>query len=331
MFDAKGMKGIAKEAMQGLQKAEKTAGNPAEAAKNALQGVTKAGGLADLAKKAPEPVVEALRKLIAEAKQRLNSSKDRNEALDACIQKAQTALESGDISAESVARLTAELTALMKGAAAGTAKQPAAGSTQASGTAPKAEPGRSAPPVRAQAASGASVPETVRFSDVEAGAYYYDAVQWAVQQGIASGTSETTFSPDQNCTCAQTISFLWRAAGSPAPKSKNNPFTDVAENAFYYNAALWAAERGIVTGTTFNPDAAVTRGQLSAFLYRNAGSPAVDSKVSFTDVPSDAYFCQAVAWVAAQGITSGTGEHTFSPDTICTRGQIVTFLYRAKK
>ena len=105
--------------------------------------------------------------------------------------------------------------------------------------------------------------------------YYYDAVQWAVQEGIASGTSDTTFSPDQNCTRAQTISFLWRAAGSPAPKGQNNPFTDVAEGVYYYNAVLWAAENGIVSGTAFQPDTAVTRAQLSTFLYRNAGSPAV--------------------------------------------------------
>ena len=334
---------MAKNAVEGLQKAEKLGGGAGEAAQGVLQGIKKAEKLADL-EKAPEQVIEVLRKLLAEAKQLANSSPNKNEALDACIQKAETLLDSDHISAEAVTKLTAELSALIKGASAGASQQPdnqqGGGSPNAARTAPApaanvrkdagAAPKREAQPAAAKATeTPASKP--VQFSDVDANAYYYDAVQWAVQQGITSGTSETTFSPDQKCTCAQTISLLWRAAGSPAPKGKNNPFADVKEDAYYFQPALWAAERGIVPGTAFHPDEPVTRGQLAAFLYRNAGSPAVKSENSFTDVPSDADYAKAVIWVAAQGIASGTGEHTFSPDAVCTRGQIVTFLYRAKK
>ena len=346
---------MAKNAVEGLQKAEKLGGGAGEAAKGVLQGVKKAEKLADL-EKAPEQLIAALRKLLAEAKQR--SSGQKNAALDAGIQKAQDLLDSGNISTEAVTRLTAELTALLKGASAGasakpddqkdgaspaaarTAPAPAAGAQKESAATPKreAQPAAATPaavkpaaakPAAAKPAETAAKP--VQFSDVDASAYYYDAVQWAVRQGITSGTTETTFSPDQECTCGQTITFLWRSAGSPAPKSKNNPFTDVTESAYYYQSALWAAERGIVSGTAFHPDEPVTRGQFAAFLYRNAGSPAAAGKSAFNDVPDNAPYAQAVAWVAAQGIASGTGDHTFSPDSVCTRGQIVTFLYRAKK
>lgn len=334
---------MAKSAVEGLQKAEKLGGGAGEAAKGVLQGIKKAEKLADL-EKAPEQVIAVLRKLLDEAKQLANSSANKNKALDASIQKAQTLLDSGNVSTEVVTKLTAELSALIKGASAGASQQP--GNQKGSGS-PDAARTASTPAANAQKNAGAAqkrepqtaaakVAETtgskaVQFSDVDANAYYYDAVQWAVQKGITSGTSETTFSPDQECTCGQVISLLWRSAGSPAPKGKSNPFTDVKENAYYYQPALWAAERGIVSGTAFHPDEPVTRGQFAAFLYRNAGSPAIQSKSDFTDVPNDAYYAQAVAWVAAQGIASGTGEHTFSPDAICTRGQIVTFLYRAKK
>lgn len=151
-----------------------------------------------------------------------------------------------------------------------------------------------------------------------------------MRKGITSGTSETTFSPDQTCTRAQTITFLWRAAGSPAAKGEN-PFADVKEASHYYNAVLWAVERGIVSGSAFHPDEAVTRAQAATFLYRNAGSPSVKGGASFTDVPAGAYYEQAVAWAAEKGITSGTKDNTFRPDAACTRGQIVTFLYRASK
>lgn len=318
---------LAQDAKQGLEKAEKLSGEAGEAAKNLLQGAKKVESLAGLSGKLPGPVLELLKKLIGEAEELAGSASGKNEQLAAAIRQAKQFLESGDGSSETAAKITAELGALIK-AASGDAGGAAPASGVAAGAGRRASSGaegHSAPPQTAPKAPSA------QFSDVESGAYYYEAVQWAVQKGVASGTSETTFSPDQTCTRAQTISFLWRAAGSPAPQGKANPFTDVAEGAYYYDAVLWAAERGIVSGSAFHPDEAVTRGQLSTFLYRQAGSPAVKGDVSFTDVPKDAYFCQAVAWVAGQGITSGTGEHTFSPDAACTRGQIVTFLYRARK
>ena len=173
-------------------------------------------------------------------------------------------------------------------------------------------------------------PETLPFVDVPTGAYYYDAVAWAVENGVTSGTSATTFSPDNACTRAQMVTFLWRAAGSPEPETTVNPFTDVSTNAYYYEAVLWAVEQGITNGTsatTFSPDATVTRSQTVTFLWRNAGSPVVSGS-SFADVTADAYYATAVAWAAREGITSGTSATTFSPDAACTRAQIVTFLYR---
>ena len=302
---------------KGLQKAEGL-GGAAEAAKNLISGAKDAAS-----GNAPEQMVEALRKLIAEAKRLLEASGGNNKELAAGIDKAQKLLENKELSVEMVTKVTAELGALIKGA--GVKQPPAAPAKSEPAAAPKTErkPAASTPP--------AAPAKTVQFTDVEKDAYYYDAVQWAVQNNIASGTSDTTFSPDQTCTRAQTITLIWRAEGSPAPKGQNNPFSDVADGAFYYQAVLWAAERGIVAGTAFDPDGAMTRGQLAAFLYKNAGSPAISASSEFTDVPSDADFAKAVAWVAKQGITSGTGEHSFSPDVACTRGQIVTFLYRAKK
>lgn len=332
---------IAKNAVDGLQKAEKLGGGAGEAAKGVLQGIKKAEELTDL-EKAPEEVIAALRKLLAEAEQLSGSSTNKNEALDACIKKARALLDGGNISTKAVAELTAELSALIKGAPASASQQTGGQRASASPAAAKAAPTpaanvrkdtamkHEAQPPAAKAAEAAAK-KTVQFSDVDANAYYYDAVQWAVQQGIVSGTSETTFSPDQECTCGQAVTLLWRAAGSPTPKGKTNPFADVKEDVYYYQPALWAAERGIISGTALRPDEPVTRGQFATLLYRNAGSPAVESKSGFTDIPGDASYAQAVNWVAAQGIASGTGEHTFSPDTICTRGQIVTFLYRAKK
>ncbi|MGM9623879.1 MAG: leucine-rich repeat domain-containing protein [Butyricicoccus porcorum] len=167
------------------------------------------------------------------------------------------------------------------------------------------------------------------FTDVPIGAYYEDAVIWAVEKGITSGTTETTFSPDASCTRAQMLTFMWRAAGSPKA-SGSNPFTDVSADAYYYDAVLWAVENGITSGisaTTFAPDATVTRDQTVTFLYRMAGSPAANGS-SFSDVSSDAYYADAVAWAVQQNITSGTGDNQFSPNADCTRAQIVTFLYR---
>ena len=171
------------------------------------------------------------------------------------------------------------------------------------------------------------------FVDVKEGAYYYDAVLWAVEQKITSGTSATTFSPDASCTRAQMVTFLWRAAGSPKVENGKNPFADVKADTYYYDAVLWAVEKGVTSGTsatTFSPDATVTRGQTVTFLYRNAGSPEVSGTMPFTDVEADAYYAKAVQWAVQQKITTGTSETTFSPMSDCTRGQIVTFLYRAK-
>lgn len=170
------------------------------------------------------------------------------------------------------------------------------------------------------------------FVDVPASAYYYDAVAWAVENGVTGGTTATTFSPNNACTRAQMVTFLWRAAGEPEPETTVNPFTDVSASAYYYEAVLWAVERGITNGTsatTFSPDATVTRGQTVTFLWRNAGSPAASGS-SFADVAADAYYATAVAWAANEGITSGTSATAFSPSNACTRAQIVTFLYRAQ-
>lgn len=174
-------------------------------------------------------------------------------------------------------------------------------------------------------------PDIPGFTDVPASAYYYDSVMWAVEQGITSGTSATTFSPDTSCTRAQMVTFLWRAAGSPAPRTSSSPFMDVQPGTYYYDAVLWAVEQGITSGTsatTFSPGATVTRGQTVTFLYRAAGSTATGTN-PFTDVADSAYYANAVKWAVAEGITSGTSAATFSPDQACTRAQIVTFLYRA--
>mgnify|MGYP004632338385 CR=1 FL=1 len=169
------------------------------------------------------------------------------------------------------------------------------------------------------------------FRDVPEAAYYRDAVQWAVKENITGGTSATTFSPSAACTRGQMVTFLWRAAGSPAPEHTTVPFRDVRSTDYFYNAVLWAVENGITTGTganTFSPNATVTRAQTVTFLHRAAGSPAAGSS-NFYDVASDAYFADAVAWAAQNGITGGTGSGTFSPSANCTRAQIVTMLYRA--
>ena len=169
------------------------------------------------------------------------------------------------------------------------------------------------------------------FIDVPKGSYYEQAVNWAVAQGITTGTSATTFSPNAACTRAQAVTFLWRAAGSPAPLSRAMPFTDVAEGSYYHDAVLWAVEQSITVGTsaaTFSPDAKCTRAQIVTFLWRSQKSPAADSEIPFTDVAADAYYADAVLWAAENGITGGTSATTFSPDADCTRAQIVTFLYR---
>ena len=169
------------------------------------------------------------------------------------------------------------------------------------------------------------------FTDVKSGDYYYDAVLWAVGNGITNGTSDTTFSPDLPCTRGQVVTFLWRTAGCPAPKSTGTAFTDVAKGSYYYDAVLWAVENGITNGTsatTFSPDMICTRAQIVTFLWRSQGMPAAGMSNPFTDVPKDAYYTNAVLWAVKEGITYGTSATTFSPDLDCTRGQTVTFLYR---
>lgn len=171
------------------------------------------------------------------------------------------------------------------------------------------------------------------FHDVTRFDYFYDAVKWAVDHDITSGTGRFTFSPNAACTRAQTVTFLWRAAGSPRPVSTVNPFTDVHYGDYFYQAVLWAVENGITMGTsatTFSPDATVTRAQVVTFLWRANGQPAAWNS-GFTDVRADAYYAKAVAWAVQNGITTGTGFGVFSPDAACTRAQIVTFLYRNRK
>lgn len=170
------------------------------------------------------------------------------------------------------------------------------------------------------------------FIDVPAGSYYEDAVIWAVDKGITTGTSATTFNPNGICTRAQAVTFLWRAAGSPAAKSAVMPFTDVKAGSYYYDAVLWAVEKGITKGTSdtmFSPDATCTRAQIVTFLWRSQKSPAAGMANPFADVAADTYYIDAVLWAVKHNITVGTTFSIFSPDEECTRAQIVTFLYRA--
>ena len=177
-------------------------------------------------------------------------------------------------------------------------------------------------------------PQTGVFVDVATGSYYEDAVDWAVENGITQGTDDTHFSPDGICTRAQAVTFLWRAAGSPAPRSRTMPFTDVPAGSYYYDAVLWAVENGITKGTSetrFSPDDTCTRAQIVAFLWRSEKSPAAGTANPFADVKSTAYYAGAVLWAVREDITKGTTNTTFSPDADCTRAQIVTFLWRCKK
>ena len=176
---------------------------------------------------------------------------------------------------------------------------------------------------------GSEVPQNNPFVDVSTSDYYYDAVLWAVENGVTNGTSATTFSPDMAVSRAQMVTFLWRAHGSPKATGAN-PFTDVSTSDYYYDAVLWAVANGVTNGTsatTFSPDMAVTRAQAVTFQWRAAGSPVVSGS-SFGDVATDAYYVNAVTWAVANGITNGTGGNTFSPDVVVSRAQAVTFLYR---
>lgn len=172
------------------------------------------------------------------------------------------------------------------------------------------------------------------FVDVKEGKYYYNPVMWAYYHNpqIVAGTGATTFSPNATCTRAQIVTFLWRAAGSPEPTTTNNPFKDVSSSKNYYKAVLWAAEKHITSGTAadkFSQNAGCTRAQVVSFLWRYAGSPEPATTTNpFTDVPSEKYYTKAVLWAAEKGVTAGTSTTTFSPDKTCTRGQIVSFLYR---
>ncbi len=169
------------------------------------------------------------------------------------------------------------------------------------------------------------------FVDVPAGSYFEEAVGWAVKNGVTNGTDQTHFSPEAVCTRAQAVTFLWRAAGSPAPESDVMPFTDVPAGSYYYDAVLWATENGITNGTgadTFSPDAVCSRAQIVTFLWRSESSPAAGAVNPFTDVGPDAYYTDAVLWAVKENVTNGTSDGTFSPDADCTRAQIMTFLWR---
>ena len=177
-------------------------------------------------------------------------------------------------------------------------------------------------------------PQTGVFVDVATGSYYEDAVDWAVENGITQGTDDTHFAPDGICTRAQAVAFLWRAAGSPKPETRTMPFADVPAGSYYYDAVLWAVENGIAKGTsdtTFSPNMTCSRAQIVTFLWRSEKSPAAGTANPFADVKSTAYYADAVLWAVKEDITKGTTSTAFSPNTDCTRAQIVTFLWRCKK
>ena len=172
------------------------------------------------------------------------------------------------------------------------------------------------------------------FIDVPAGSYFYEAVMWAVENGVTTGVSASRFDPNGVCTRAQAVTFLWRAAGSPNPETRTMPFTDVPAGSYYYDAVLWAVENGITKGTsdtTFSPNVTCSRAQIVTFLWRSEKSPAAGTANPFADVKSTAYYADAVLWAVKEDITKGTTSTTFSPDADCTRAQIVTFLWRCKK
>ena len=173
--------------------------------------------------------------------------------------------------------------------------------------------------------------ETSPFVDVPADSYYFDAVKWAAKKGITGGTGDGTFNPNGSCTRAHIVTFLWRAAGSPEPKSTVS-FADVPADSYYAKAVAWAVENGITLGTgdgTFSPNATCTRAQSVTFLYRALGT-APTTVNGFTDVAAGDFYAEAVAWAVENGVNNGTTDSTFSPSNVCTRAQIVTFLYRTK-
>lgn len=167
------------------------------------------------------------------------------------------------------------------------------------------------------------------FTDVETGDYFYTPTLWAVSDGVTNGTTPTSFSPDSVCTQSQILTFLWRAADYPETTIAN-PFAHagITADQYFYTALLWAYEKGIVTDRALDPNAPCRRSDVVLYLWRLSGSPAPSSPQQFTDVPSNASYAKAVAWATEEGITNGTSPTTFSPASTCTRGQIVTFLYR---
>ena len=165
------------------------------------------------------------------------------------------------------------------------------------------------------------------FTDVPSGIWYEEPVSWAVEEGVTTGTSESTFSPDVTCSKAEILTFIWRACDSQEP-TISNPFTDISSDAYYYNAALWAYENGMVNGTAFSPDTPCTRSMAVTYLWEKEGRPTSSMPANFVDVNSNADYAQAVSWAVEQEITNGTSATAFSPDEICSRAQIVTLLYR---
>ena len=180
--------------------------------------------------------------------------------------------------------------------------------------------------------AGTEQPENP-FVDVSESDFFFDAVLWAVEKDITKGVDDTHFAPDKNVTRAESVTFLWRAAGSPEPVGTNNPFVDVTEDAFYYKAVLWALEKGITTGvdaTHFGPAQECNRAQIVTFLYRAMGAPEIENRNNpFTDLVVGEFYFDAVLWAVETGVTSGVSEELFAPGQICNRAQIVTFLYRA--
>ena len=175
-----------------------------------------------------------------------------------------------------------------------------------------------------------TVKQDMLFADVKQVDYFYGAVQWAVENGITNGVSDTLFNSGADCTRAQAVTFLWRAAGAPEPVNADS-FTDVLKDSYYAKAVAWAVENGIASGvsaTEFAPDATCTRAQIVTFLWRAEKAPAVDAESAFTDVESDAYYADAVQWALKNGVTNGISASAFNPDASCTRAQIVTFLWR---
>ena len=184
--------------------------------------------------------------------------------------------------------------------------------------------------VTVSAAFASEAVKSVQFSDVPQNEYFYDAVNWAVEKGVTTGVGDNSFAPHSPCTRSQAVTFLWRAAGSPEPKGSES-FSDVDPNGFYCKAVLWAVENGITAGVgggRFDPDGACSRAQIVTFLWRFAGKPAAQGGEKFIDVIATEYYNDAVTWAQVNGITSGTGDGCFSPERVCDRAQIVTFLYR---